>query len=87
MAGGGFIAAVAGVAAAVGVVMASDVGPKGGEATAPVGGAARVTGAAPERHRPSCQDENASVRINVPTTRPHKSIRLFTSTPLKRPQR
>ncbi len=46
-------------------------------------GVARVTGAASSRHRPR-QCENASVRINAPTPRPHKSFRLPTSVPIKK---
>jgi hypothetical protein len=73
MAGGGFVAAAAGAASPVGVTMDS----RGCAA-------ARVEGAASERHRPSCREENASVRTNAPTATAHKSIRLFTGASMKK---
>jgi hypothetical protein len=73
MAGAGFIAAAAGAASPNGVAMAS-----WGSA------AAWGDGAVSERHRPSCREENASVRTSAPTTSPHKSIRLATIAPMRK---
>lgn len=70
--------------------LAIALGPVAGCRTAAVGTAwsscrvaALVTGARPERHRPSCQERNASVTMNAPTPRPHATIRVPTVDPEK----
>jgi hypothetical protein len=75
MAGVEFIAAATGAASPGGVAKAS-----WGAAVA------RAADAASERHRSSFREDTASVRTNAPTTSPHKSIRLPTSAPTKKPQ-
>jgi hypothetical protein len=93
--GGGFVAVGAGAAAGAGLIVASDDGLEGCEASAPVGttrssryrGAECVTGAASERHRPSRQEEIASVTTNAPTARPHNTIGLSTSASQKKRER
>jgi hypothetical protein len=89
MAAGGLITAAAGAASAGGRAGVSDGGPTAGEATARVGtrlswvgwGGVLWGGAVADCHKPLCQNENARVTINAPTTIPLKSIRVFTSAP------
>jgi hypothetical protein len=96
MAEGGSTAAATGATAPDGVaVVASDDGSEAGagEATGRVGarrspfGAALAGGSAAKCHRPSCQEENASVTANAPSASPPKSSCVFTSGPAGKRQR
>jgi hypothetical protein len=91
MAAGGFTAA-AGAPGSGGVGFAASEAPAPGGSTAPIAmsaffgwGATLAGSAATECHRPSCQDESASVTINAPTASPPKNIGLFTTAPMENP--